>query len=84
MLQLQVVRVTDKIPETLIKWAFPGLLYAFWFYSGSILRYSPVLLCGESVRLKDRVLGRCYIWCFWIPDILLRGENRKVLVRAFQ
>ena len=22
------VRVTDKIPEMLIKWAFPGLLYA--------------------------------------------------------
>ena len=24
------VRVTDKIPEMLIKWAFPGLLYACW------------------------------------------------------
>ena len=24
------VRVTDKIPEMLIKWAFPGLLYAVW------------------------------------------------------
>ena len=30
MLWLWGVRVTDKILEMLIKWAFPGLLYACW------------------------------------------------------